>query len=228
MEKDKFIIKITSDGPYTVSGGVPLEEKIIVEKDGNNIYEDAHTFPLEKSYCLCRCGKSKNAPFCDGNHIDSNFDGSESASKEKYDDRAAMLDGPGIDLKDDDRCAYTRFCHRDNSDVWSLTLDSADPRKKQEAIKAASDCPSGRLVAVTKDGKEIEPTLEPSIAVLQDPQEDVSGPLFVKGNIPVESATGETYEVRNRVALCRCGKSKNKPFCDATHITCGYKDTLYR
>jgi CDGSH-type Zn-finger protein len=46
----------------------------------------------------------------------------------------------------------------------------------------------------------------------------------VKGGVPVESADGTVYEVRNRVTLCRCGKSTNKPFCDGTHIDVNFKD----
>ena len=43
------------------------------------------------------------------------------------------------------------------------------------------------------------------------------GPIWVRGGIPVASADGKTYEVRNRLTLCRCGRSANKPFCDGSH-----------
>ena len=56
-----------------------------------------------------------------------------------------------------------------------------------------------------------------SIGIVEDPAKRCSGPLWVLGGIAVESAGGEAYEVRNRVTLCRCGASKNKPFCDGTH-----------
>jgi CDGSH-type Zn-finger protein len=42
--------------------------------------------------------------------------------------------------------------------------------------------------------------------------------------VPVESAESKKYEVRNRVTLCRCGKSRNKPFCDGTHIDINFSD----
>ncbi|NLX72812.1 MAG: CDGSH iron-sulfur domain-containing protein, partial [Bacteroidales bacterium] len=70
----------------------------------------------------------------------------------------------------------------------------------------------------------IEPEYEPSIDIIQDCQRSVSGGIFVKGGIPIESSDGSAYEVRNRVVLCRCGKSKNKPFCDATHILVDFVD----
>jgi hypothetical protein len=80
------------------------------------------------------------------------------------------------------------------------------------------------LVAAEKDGKKIEPVYEPAIEIVQDPEEGVSAGIFVKGIIPIESSDGTTYEIRNRVALCRCGKSRNKPFCDATHVEIEFTD----
>jgi hypothetical protein len=69
-----------------------------------------------------------------------------------------------------------------------------------------------------KDTKKVcEPPFEQSIGVIEDPQKGVSGPVWVRGGIPVEAANGKTYEIRNRVTLCRCGKSSNKPFCDSSH-----------
>jgi hypothetical protein len=68
-----------------------------------------------------------------------------------------------------------------------------------------------------KTKKTIEPEFEKSIGLIEDPAVGVSGPIWVRGGIPVESADGKTYKVRNRVTLCRCGKSSNKPFCDSSH-----------
>ena len=45
----------------------------------------------------------------------------------------------------------------------------------------------------------------------------IDGPLWVTGHIPVERADGQPMETRNRVTLCNCGKSKNKPLCDGSH-----------
>jgi CDGSH-type Zn-finger protein len=46
----------------------------------------------------------------------------------------------------------------------------------------------------------------------------------VRGGIEVTSADGDAYEVRNRVTLCRCGASANKPFCDASHASVGFTE----
>ncbi len=64
----------------------------------------------------------------------------------------------------------------------------------------------------------MEPAFEPSVAVVAD------GPLFVRGGVEVIGADGEPYETRNRVTLCRCGRSENKPFCDGSHAEVGFTD----
>jgi CDGSH-type Zn-finger protein len=49
------------------------------------------------------------------------------------------------------------------------------------------------------------------------------GPLFVSGGIEIERTSGELLETRNRVTLCRCGQSGNKPLCDGTHFEIDFK-----
>ncbi|MDR3584492.1 MAG: CDGSH iron-sulfur domain-containing protein [Desulfosporosinus sp.] len=225
MDNDKIAkIKILECGPYMVTGNVPLSEKIIVSKGKINEFRDGQKLPQAEEYALCRCGTSKNAPFCDGSHEKVGFLGVEWASMETFEDRAVMIEGPDLDLLDDNRCAFARFCHREDGNVWALTENSDIPKFRAEAIIAASECPSGRLVAYDKTGRAIEPDYVPSIEILQDAEKEVSGPIFVKGKIPIESSDGHTYEIRNRVALCRCGQSINSPFCDATHISIKFSD----
>ena len=72
----------------------------------------------------------------------------------------------------------------------------------------------------------VEPELERSIAVVEDPAKNCSGPLWLRGGIPVFSADGTSYDVRNRQTLCRCGRSANKPFCDGTHADIDFRDGL--
>ena len=219
-------IVIQKDGPYQVYGSISLEEKIIVPAGHGVKYEQGRTFPLKKQYSLCRCGKSSTMPFCDGHHAHVGFDGTETAMRKPFFERARRLEGPGLILADVmSLCAFARFCHGEHGDTWTLTTMSDDPKLCAEAVKTASDCPAGRLVAIDKEtGEPIEPDLDPGIVLLQDPSRRCSGPLWVKGGIPVESAQGFTWEVRNRVTLCRCGESENKPFCDAMHVSVRFKD----
>ena len=185
-------ITIVKDGPYLVSGGIALDERVMVSHGHERIYQQGKIFEPGGDYALCRCGHSKNPPFCDGSHIDAHFSGTEVASTVPYDQRVEIFDGPTLCLSDDERCAFARFCHREGEEVWTLTEESYDPAARKEAIQAANDCPAGRLVQHDKlDGNAIiEPALEPSISVLQDPEREVSAPLFVKGGIPLVSAEG--------------------------------------
>lgn len=217
-------IKILKNGPYLVTGGVPISEKVITLAGNHYIYEEGRLLPQAGTYTLCRCGKSSNPPFCDGTHTHDGFDCEETASMAPYAQRAETLRGPGLDLMDDGRCAFARFCHREKGDAWELLKLTDDEKDRSEVIIAANECPAGRLTAVTKSGELIEPYYEPAIEVLQDPEEGVSSGIFVRGGIPIESAGGETYEPRSRVVLCRCGQSKNKPFCDMAHVTIGFRD----
>jgi CDGSH-type Zn-finger protein len=226
MEKDnqpqttEKKIRVSKDGPYLVSGGVPIISGTIVADDEGIalMWRFDKKFPQMEKCGLCRCGQSKNKPFCDGTHFKVGFIGIETAAPEEYLDKPKVFEGTVIKLTDyEELCASARFCHRAGG-IWNLIKDCEDPKIKQIIIEESCDCPSGRLVVHDKEtGKNIEPVLEKSLVAVEDPQVGVSGPLWVRGGIQVESADGKTYCVRNRTTLCRCGKSTNKPFCDSSH-----------
>jgi CDGSH-type Zn-finger protein len=198
---------------------------VITPKGHHYTLREGRTLPQAETYALCRCGASDSSPFCDGSHMRAAFDGKETASRESYRQRVAdVTKGSTIDLLDDNRCAFARFCHTDRGDIWSLTERDADSKNRAAAIQAASECPAGRLVMVDKDGNVLEEAFEPEIIIVQDPEKDSSAAIYVKGPIEIEAADGTRYEVRNRVMLCRCGKSKNKPFCDASHVRFKFDD----
>ena len=137
---------------------------------------------------------------------------------------AETTEGPEFDLKDaPELCASARFCDRAGG-IWQLTADANNPKTKKIVMEEACNCPAGRLVIYDKQGKPIDPALKPSLSLVEDPMKGVSGPIWVKGGVLIESADGKTYEARNRVALCRCGKSTIKPFCDGNHIPARFSD----
>jgi CDGSH-type Zn-finger protein len=221
-------IRVTKNGPYLVSGGVPMFiESITVDDEGESESWHVESRLSDREKCgLCRCGHSDAKPLCDGSHATITFDGTETANRESHQSRADVLLGPRVDVADvKDLCADARFCHRDGA-VWHrVGEDSAEAAKT--VVDECALCPSGRYTALDKaTGESLEPTLEPSMAFVQDPHENVSGPIWVRGGIAVESADGHEYEARNRVTLCRCGQSENKPFCDGSHVKCGFHDHL--
>ncbi len=220
-------IKVTKDGPYVVRGGLGLAKEVIVadENGDSKGYKKGPEYDCPAEYGLCRCGQSGNKPFCDGTHKRIGFDGAETASFKKVSEHCETITGPGLDLMDlPELRARARFCHDQKGDVWGNTEQSDDPKLKKEAIRQTCLCPSGRLVAREKTGKVIEPNLKQEIGLIEDPKMKVSGPVWLKGGIEIESANGQKYETRNRVTLCRCGKSRNKPFCDSRHIEAKFSD----
>jgi CDGSH-type Zn-finger protein len=207
-------IEVTTNGPYVVHGDVPLTEMAPVHTfNGEPV--DWHTLrdiPPQQPFELCRCGQSSNKPFCDGSHETSGFDGEETADRRPYMERAAIQTGRGAALADDGAlCFSAGFCGTRTTDVWKL-VDEADVPERYALLRdMVWRCPSGRLVLLDNQQHELEPELRPEVAVLP------GGPLWVKGGIAITSADGTQWETRNRVALCRCGQSTNKPFCDGTH-----------
>ena len=219
-ENGKMKIKVNTDGCYTVTGGIPLADQIMVpDSDGLSVsWKDGKHHLVKEDYDLCRCGHSKNKPFCDGTHGEIFFEGTETASRKPYMDQLEpKTSGAVMDLLDVvSLCADARFCDRAGG-AWDNTRDSDNQKSKMIALQEVFDCPSGRLVLKDKDGNYLEPDFEPSIGLVIDPVFNVKGPIWVRGRIPVEAADGTLYESRNRVTLCRCGRSTNKPFCDGKH-----------
>lgn len=219
-------IKVTKNGPYLVTGGVPISvQEIVVDDAGESVaWRETSRLPERASCALCRCGESGAKPNCDGSHMLVHFDGTETASHTSYEQASDVLPGPRVDLRDElDLCAEARFCAAKGG-IWHA-VERDDEESAQAVVDVAAMCPSGRYTPVEHDGgRAVEPELAPAIVVVQDPSQRISGPLWAQGGIPVESSDGSVYEVRNRVTLCRCGGSKNKPFCDGTHVDVGFND----
>jgi CDGSH-type Zn-finger protein len=214
------LIRITKNGPYLVSGKVPLSRQtILCNAKGESVeWQEGEGYPAGDQYALCRCGGSRNKPFCDGAHLSNSFDGTETASRVPYLDRARWIEGKDLRMSDAPGfCSHARCCVRGNG-IWEMVEREKGPEAKAKVVDEVNRCHSGRLVAWDrKTGKALEPDLPPSIGVVEGPGKGESGPLWVRGKIPIQSSRGFTYEVRNRVTLCRCGRSCNKPFCDGSH-----------
>jgi CDGSH-type Zn-finger protein len=228
MAKGRHIkITVTPDGPYVVEGGIGLaHQHIVTNRRRESLgWREGETVSTPDTYRLCRCGRSAGKPFCDGTHARIRFDGTETASRAPVSQQAERIDGPEMILEDTESlCALARFCHP-HGGIWDLVNRTNRPRSRELVEQEAADCPAGRLVARDRTtGRVLEPELEPSIGLVQDTAKHVSGPLWVRGRIPIIGSGGVPYEVRNRVTLCRCGASGNKPFCDGSHVSTRFKD----
>jgi CDGSH-type Zn-finger protein len=166
-------ILITENGPYVVSGMIPLtEQELALNADGNTWdFADTDTEAPQhsESYALCRCGQSGEKPFCDGTHARIGFDGSETASRRPFADDAELSVGPELDLADDRAlCAFARICDG-HGRIWNLVLETNDAEKRAIVAHQGSHCPSGRLV-VTAHGaaQPIELAFDASIVLFFD------------------------------------------------------------
>ncbi|HEV3280854.1 MAG TPA: CDGSH iron-sulfur domain-containing protein [Acidimicrobiales bacterium] len=218
-------IAVTANGPYLVAGGVPLVRRRMVESElGEPLtWQTRGSLPVTDPMALCRCGQSGNKPFCDGSHRTNGFDGTETAPTSSYDERQTTYTGTRIVVRDDRSvCEHAGFCGNRMTDVWKMLRhgDTEDTVKRSQLIAMVERCPSGALTyRLEADGEDVEPELRAAIGVVED------GPLFVTGGVRIERADGEPMETRNRVTLCRCGGSGNKPLCDGSHQSNGFSDS---
>jgi len=120
-------------------------------------------------------------------------------------------------------CIHVRNCVRNLAAVFDadrrpwVEPDAADA----DAVAAAIEtCPTGALHFVrTDDGPQEEAAEELTVTATRN------GPLFLRGRVRIQDAEGRVIREDTRVALCRCGASGNKPFCDGSHIRIGFDDT---
>ena len=218
-------ITIEENGPFRVEGGLQLtREEIVYDDDGvSTEWRRNETLPAQESYRLCRCGRSRNKPFCDDSHLlEPRFDGAETADRTPSPERRRTFKAFGISVSDDlPLCAGAAFCDAMDGDVWSFLLRTRDPDIRSRIMHMIERCPSGRLTyMLPPDGADVERDLEPSVAVVRD------GQLWVRGGVEIVDEDGTAWEVRNRVSLCRCGESDNKPFCDGSHKVVGFRDPV--
>jgi CDGSH-type Zn-finger protein len=211
-------VRVLENGPYVVSGHVPLtRRRPVTSEDGEPItWQTTATLTTPATYALCRCGHSTNKPFCDGTHAQVGFDGTEAvpASGESTKDYA----GVGITVRDDRSiCQHAGFCGNRVTNVWKMIGESSNTRIRSELIAMVERCPSGAL-SYAIDDRVIEPDLRPAVRVVDD------GPLAVTGQITLQRTDG-SIETRARMTLCRCGRSDNKPFCDGSHVNARFRDS---
>ncbi len=209
-ETNEHRISVLNGGTYRVEGGVP-----ILDHDGTGI-------EAPPAYSLCRCGGSKNKPFCDGTHKSNNFNGQEFATKDTASDRSDTYETEGITIHDDrSRCAHAGVCTDNLSEVFKLGVEpwiDADGAQADEIARVVSQCPSGALsYSMPASSEPVESHPGPSITVARD------APYAVRG-VQVIAGDGEAYDARERQTLCRCGGSRMKPFCDGSHWYMGFKD----
>ncbi|GMQ85707.1 MAG: hypothetical protein BMS9Abin07_1275 [Acidimicrobiia bacterium] len=212
-------ITVTPDGPYELSGDVPITPKRVVTSERGEplAWATADQLAYESPVLLCRCGESQSKPFCDNSHLTVNFDGTEAASDGRFFDQSKTYEGTGITVhRVGGLCAHASFCANRSTDWHQMLPDTGDSNVRTQLIGMVEHCPSGALVYEI-DGEIIETDLPLAVSPVED------GPLFVTGGVSIVRSDGVPLETRNRVTLCRCGRSENKPMCDGAHIQLGFE-----
>jgi CDGSH-type Zn-finger protein len=227
-ERDTKKIVVQEDGPYTVHGDVPLMRKAqVVSEHGEPLtWKTGEAIEASETYILCRCGQSGEKPFCDGTHAEIDFDGTESADTSVTAERRVIYPGGTNIVVRYDRylCMKSGFCANRVTDVERMVPHTDDTQVRAQVMAMIERCPSGAYTYSIEEGEaDIEPDLPRQVAVTTEITSDgpIAGPLWVTGSIPIERADGQPLETRNRVTLCRCGLSKEKPLCDSTHRAMG-------
>ena len=169
---------------------------------------------------LCRCGGSANKPFCDGTHQKNGF--SDARLAERGTDQRESYRGQKITIHDNRSiCAHAGLCTDGLAAVFKYGSEpwiDASGAAAEAIVETIRRCPSGAL-SYTLDGiPGEEPPQESSITVTRD------GPYAVEGAAQLLDPSWAQGASTEHYTLCRCGASRNKPFCDGTHWSAGFKD----
>ena len=200
-------IKFLSNGPILVRS---LET--MTDHDGREI-------PTKPSISLCRCGQSRNKPFCDGRHKAAGFT-DEKITDGEWDKR---VDYTGRDVTVHDNrgiCSHAAYCTNNLAAVWRSDKEpwiDPDGASADETIKVVRECPSGALSYTIGGVEHREQERDPAIRLTED------GPYAVEGGVEIEGVEQGEGASTEHFALCRCGASKNKPFCDGAHWYAHFK-----
>lgn len=182
------------------------------------IMQEGKKLEAENRAYLCRCGKSKNKPFCDGSHSEAGFESKREISEEVL----QTYKGKELTINfNRSICAGASECVKRLSSVFKSGEGSnwifPDEDSSENIIKTISACPSGALSYTIEGKTSIDARIKPSINIMKD------GPYKIEG-IKLEEISIPTNFSTTKYTLCRCGYSKNKPYCDYSHAENSWRD----
>ncbi len=205
---NNIIIEIMEDGPLIVKGLGTLKNS-----KGDEL-------EIDKVVALCRCGDSSNKPFCDGTHKKVSFSGKREIDKPLNKERE--YEGAEIDVYDNRViCSHAGECVSNLPSVFRLgerPWIAPDNAGVDEVVSVVKKCPSGALSYSIEGKHERDFDHSPQISIAKN------GPYNVAGNIEIKIEESLQPPSKEHFALCRCGASKNKPYCDGSHSDAGFKD----
>ena len=195
-------IKVTEDGPLVVS-----------DVHGITRLSDGKSYEAAGQVALCRCGGSKNKPFCDGTHKKNGFSGSK--DPDRVPDRREDYAAAGVTIHDNrGLCAHAGRCTDGLPAVFRLRQEpfvDPDGATPDEIVRTIQQCPSGAL-SYSVGGTEHRDHGGDTVAGFVP-----KGPYLFRGGAELEGAELPEGGTTDHFALCRCGQSTNKPFCSGAH-----------
>jgi len=205
---DNVKIDVLDDGPLIVDS---LE--ILANSKGENL-------EIEEKTALCRCGHSANKPFCDGSHKNIGFSGNRESNASFSKERA--YEGKEITIHDNRTiCWHAAECVSGLNSVFDKNTSpwiNPENAAVDQVVEVVRRCPSGAL-SYTRDNVRTTDFNGPTeINIVKD------GPYNVSGNIEISVADEIQPPSKDHYSLCRCGASKNKPYCDGSHNDIKFTD----
>jgi CDGSH-type Zn-finger protein len=201
-------IKPSQHGPFLVTNIARFENS------------KGESLPTSPEMALCRCGASSSKPFCDGSHARIGF----TSNREADHTPDGVIDYPGREIVvhfNKLQCSAAGECGRGMPSVFrhgEKPWAQPDRGDTEQLIEVIRRCPSGAL-RFTRRGETGPVHEEPTVIRIRR-----NGPYEVTGGIPLRTSFWSEGATRQIYALCRCGASKNKPFCDGSHHRVGFKD----
>ena len=204
---DGASIKLAADGPYIVKA-----LKHCANKNG--------AIETSAPMALCRCGASASKPFCDGTHAKIGFTSNKLEGRTQ--DKRESYRGGQITIHDNRGiCAHAGICTERLATVFRMKQEpwiDPDAASVDEIIAVIQDCPSGALSYSMETDSDHGRNVEPSILIAKN------GPYVVTGGVELVDASWGEGASKSEYTLCRCGASKNKPFCDGSHWDINFSD----
>ena len=202
----KPTIECKADGPYLVKNLADLRDAA------------GASIATQPAMALCRCGGSATKPFCDGRHRTNGFSGARLGG---LPDRLETYRGRKITIHDNRSiCSHAGHCTDGLASVFKYGAEPwIDPEGAplEAIVETIRRCPSGALSYSVEAAPQPAPAARHSITVTKDGPYAVTGSVELLGQPWAEGASPARY------TLCRCGGSKNKPFCDGAHWSIGFK-----
>jgi len=214
------------DKPDADRPTIKPRENASLRVDGLETLRDAKGNPISTenrgkgNIALCRCGFSGSKPFCDGTHKKTDFrsarlaDGELDAREDYEGEQVTVHDNRGI-------CAHIGYCTDELPEVFKMGEEpwiDPDGAPGERIAEQTQRCPSGALSHSVGGEEQRDQDRAPAIKVT------AAGPYFVTGGIELLETDWLEGASREHYALCRCGHSKNKPFCDGTHWYVDFDD----